>query len=233
LGKKTVILKLFRFDPSTDSAPTYKSYELPYGDDTTVLDLLEHIHEHEEPFSFQRECKSFKCGSCTVNVNGIPVLACKQKINRITDRDPLVIEPLTCFPLIKDLMVDFTYDLQERREKRPFPEFSGDGGLSDIEGGNGNWELLREYFSCIRCAACMEICPVFEGNKGRFAGPLYLLDVARLFFDPRDEANRLVEGITEGIEFCDNCKKCNEVCPVGLDVFQMAVGRLRQKMKEK
>jgi len=207
LRKKTVILKLFRFDPSTDSAPTYTSYELPYGDDTTVLDVLEHIHEHEEPFSFQRECKSFKCGSCTVNVNGIPVLACKQKIGRITDRDPLVIEPLTCFPLIKDLMVDFTYDLQERREKRPFPEFSGEGGLSDIEGENGNWELLRDYFSCIRCGACMEICPVFEGNKGRFAGPLYLLDVARLFFDSRDEANRLVEAITEGIEFCDNCKK--------------------------
>lgn len=231
MRKKTVTVKIFRFDPSADIVPTYKSYEVPYGEDTTVLDLLEHINEHEEPFSFQRECRSFKCGSCTVNVNGIPVLACKQKINRITGRDPLVIEPLSCFPLIKDLLVDFTYDLQERREKRPFPEFSGNGQIPDNDRGKGDWELLREYFFCIRCGACMEICPVFEGNKGKFAGPLYLLDVARLFFDPRDEANRLAEAMTEGIGFCDSCRKCNEVCPVGLDVFHMAVGRLREQME--
>jgi len=62
-----------------DRAPTYQSYELLYEEHTTVLDLFESIHENEEPFSFQRECKSFKCGSCAVRVNGIPVLPVRRK----------------------------------------------------------------------------------------------------------------------------------------------------------
>jgi len=61
----------------------------------------------------------------------------------------------------------------------------------------------------------MEICPVLKEQRGQFAGPLYLLDIARLYFDPRDSGDRLLEAVTEGIEFCNGCKKCNEVCPVG------------------
>ena len=77
----------------------------------------------------------------------------------------------------------------------------------------------------------MEICPARKKSKGKFPGPLYLLDVARLFFDPRDKADRRLEAVTEGIEWCDGYKKCNEVCPVNLDVFEMAVGGLKRQIK--
>ena len=228
--KNTIILKLFRFDPGIDAKPNYRAYEAPYEKHTTLLDLLEYINEHEEPFSFQRECKVFKCGSCTVNVNGRPVLACKEKVQKLKSAKPTVVEPLTCFPLIKDLLVDFTQDLHDRSKMRPFPEFWSHGDIQNIEVKKRESEILREYTSCIRCGACMEICPAHKKSKGKFQGPLYLLDVGRLFFDPRDKADRLLEAMIEGIEFCDGCKKCNEVCPADLDVFQMAVGRFKEKI---
>ena len=226
-------LKLFRFDPGIDLAPTYKVYEAPYESYTTVLDLLEYINEHEDPFSFQRECKTFKCGSCTVNVNGRPVLACKEKVQNLRGDKPLVVEPLSCFPLIKDLLVDFSGDLEDRSRIRPFPEFWSPRDVQRIKLNKREGKILKEYAFCIRCGACMEICPALKENPGKFAGPLYLLDVARLFFDPRDKADRRLEAVTEGIECCDGCKKCNEVCPVNLDVFEMAVGGLKRKIKWK
>jgi succinate dehydrogenase/fumarate reductase iron-sulfur protein len=232
LEKKTVLLKLFRFDPGIDKTPAYEFYELPYEENTTVLDLLEYIYKYKEPFSFQRECKSFKCGSCGVNVNGLPILACREKVKDRKGPDTMVIEPLTCFPLIKDLLVDFSCDLQDRGTKRPFPEFWDNGERFKVELEKRDWEILREYSLCIRCGACMEICSAFEENKGKFSGPLYLLDVARLFFDPRDKADRLLEAVTEGLAFCNACKKCNEVCPMRLDVFKMAVERLKERMKQ-
>ncbi len=229
--KKKIRVDLFRFDPAVDRVPAYRSYILPYEGETTVLDLLETINEREEPFSFQRECKSFKCGSCTVNVNGFPVLSCKEKIQKWSETDRLVIEPLTCFPLIKDLLVDFSHDLWEREKRRPFPEYADDPRVGEMKIDRSDGELLREYSFCIRCGACMEICPAFKEKGGKFAGPLYLLDISRLFLHPRDQANRLLEAVVEGIEFCTECKKCNEVCPAGLDVFQLAVGKLREGRK--
>ena len=229
-NRNTIMLKLFRFDPATDIAPTYKSYKVPYEKHTTLIDLLEYINENEDPFSFQRECKIFKCGSCAINVNGKPYLACKEKVQNLKDLSPLVVEPLTCFPLIKDLSVDFAYDMQERSKIRAFPEFWANKDFQGIRFKKRDSEWFAKYSSCIRCGACMEVCPALKRNRGKFVGPLYLLDVARLFFDPRDKANRRLEAITEGVEFCSGCKKCNAVCPVDLDVFKMAVGWFKERI---
>lgn len=227
-----VAVRLFRFDPGTESRPRYTEYAIAYDDHTTVLDALEHIHRNEEAVSFQRECRMFKCGSCALNVNGRPYLACKTKVRDFPRGDRLVIEPLTCFPLIKDLLVDFSEDLPQRRGLRPFPESipsgSGNAGVGERER-----EVLGRYTSCIRCAACLEICARVGRNGPESVRPLYLLDVGRLAADPRDGADRLLEAISEGIRGCNACQECNRVCPVGLDVFGLAVGRFRRMMEER
>ena len=226
----SITLRLFRYDPGRDSAPTFKEYAVSYDEHTTVLDLLEYVNEYEEPFAFQRECRLFKCGSCGVNVNGQPCLACKKRVHEFTDRDVFVVEPLTCFPLIKDLLVDFSADLEQRSRLRPFPE-AASAGIYDSSPTTKECEGLRDYTSCIRCAICVEICSKAEKNRQERVNPLHLLDLARLALDPRDRADRLLQALGEGIRGCNGCQECNAACPVGLDVFGLSVGRLREMMR--
>jgi len=222
-----VQVRLFRFDPGSDPAPRYTEHALPYDEHTTVLDVLEFLHEQGEPFAFQRECRMFKCGSCAVKVNGRPYLACKQRVEALPDLAQLVIEPLTCFPLIKDLMVDFSADLAQRARLRPFPEAASAGLPSpSLTGAQG--DRLREYTSCIRCACCVEACAAGAQTRQKSLNPLHLLDLARLADDPRDRADRLLAALSEGLNGCDSCCACTIACPVGLDVFRLSVGRLRE-----
>ena len=228
---ETLTLRLFRFDPGVDTEPTYYDYTVSYDEHTTVLDLLEWVNEHEEPFSFQRECRMFKCGVCTVNVNGRPCLACKERVSQIRDRDLLVIEPLSVYPVIKDLQVDFSVDLTQRGALRPFPEGAA-AGVSHWQPTGKDSEQLREYTACIRCGMCVEVCAKVVKNSQEDVNPLHMLDLARLSLDPRDQANRLLEALSEGIRGCTECHQCNQVCPVDLDVFELSVGKLRNLLQE-
>ncbi len=228
--EQEITLRLFRFDPGCDAGPTYQDYVVQYDEHTTILDLLEYVHEHKEPFAFHRECRLFKCGICAVNVNGRPTLACKERVCQRQDRDLLVIEPLTCYPVIKDLMVDFTVDLYQRGGLRPFPEASAAGAFPGELTAKES-ELLREYTACIRCGICVEACALVVKNRQEQVNPLHMLDLARLALDPRDRADRLMEALSEGVRGCTECRQCDQVCPVDLDVFDLSVGRLREMLR--
>lgn len=223
---QSTTVRLFRFDPGSDAEPRYTQHPMAYDEHTTVLDLLEAIHDTAEPFAFQRECRMFKCGSCAVKVNSRPVLACKKRIQDLGDPSALAIEPLTCFPLIKDLLVDFSPDLTQRAKLRPFPEAASAGvRTGSVTGADG--DVLRQYTSCIRCAVCVQACADRGPGRKERVNPLHLLDLARLASDPRDRAARVLEALSEGLTSGDDCRECDRVCPVGLKVFELSVGRLR------
>jgi len=154
-----ISLSIFRYDPSCDIKPEYADYEVPYRTGMSLLDGLDYIHAHEEPIAFQKDCKRHICGSCTVRLNGMPVLACMRKIAPSEVNQKFKVEPLTCLPLIKDLMVDFGVDLPARARLRPSPEVLKviDGLPLKLE--KKQWEEQESYALCIRCYACVEICP--------------------------------------------------------------------------
>ncbi len=220
-----VSLDIFRFDPNCDSGPRYETYEVPYWEGMSVLDCLEYVEKNLAPIAFQRDCKRYMCGSCTVRLNGTPVLACKRKIALSETTRTMKLEPLTCLPPIKDLMVDFSEDLRARLRLRPFPE---NPKLRKVKLGSAQYERQKPYALCIRCYACVEACPAVKRAGSKFIGPLLMQDIARLSVDKRDSANRLAEAQKEGLGECKNCPKlCNKVCPAGLDVYAMTKKQLR------
>ena len=230
-GERTTV-RLFRFDPARDATPRYVDHCVPYDEHTTILDLLEHVHEHIEPLAFHRECRMFKCGICAVNVNGRPALACKARVNQCADRAVLVIEPLACYPVIKDLMVDFTVDLYDRGNLRAFPEGAATVGAAATATARES-EVLREYTTCIRCGICVEACARVLKNGQEQVNPLHMLDLARLALDPRDQTDRVIEALGEGLRGCTECRQCNQVCPVDLDVFELSIVRLRTMAEDR
>ena len=87
-------LKVFRFDPETEKAPHYDTFELEAEPTDRVLDLLEKVRgEHDGTLAFRRSCAHGVCGSDAMRINGKNALACKVLV-RDLNSDHITIEPL-------------------------------------------------------------------------------------------------------------------------------------------
>ncbi|UCE40459.1 MAG: LUD domain-containing protein [Candidatus Aminicenantes bacterium] len=84
---------------------------------------------------------------------------------------------------------------------------------------------LDKILSCLKCGGCMLICPIFQSLGGHvYGGPVYPGGVGLLL----TALTHSIKKSAEGWDFCSDCKKCEEFCPVGLPT-----GELLLKLKGK
>jgi len=107
MDMKQVDLKISRFDPSKDSKPYYKEYQIQVTSSMSVLMAMEYIYEHmDETLAFRRYCcGTSRCNSCLMQLNGKKIRACSTLCE---EGKTLVVEPLKGYRVIKDLVVDFS-----------------------------------------------------------------------------------------------------------------------------
>ena len=73
-----------------------------------VLDALNYIKSYVDgSLSFRWSCRMGICGSCGMNVNGTPTLTCASFLRDFYPRE-VVVEPLSNFPVIRDLVIDMS-----------------------------------------------------------------------------------------------------------------------------
>ena len=101
-----ITLKVFRFDPKMDEAPSYVDYKVPWSEGLLVLNALKYIRDNiDDTLAFRDFCCGCAwCMSCLMAVNGKGVRTCSWLLK---PGDELVVEPLQGNPVIKDLVVDF------------------------------------------------------------------------------------------------------------------------------
>ncbi len=87
--------------------------------------------------------------------------------------------------------------------------------------------VLREALYCVRCGACMNVCAPYQAVGGHvFGGPTYQSGIGVAW-----EAG--VSGLQTAAEFnelCTTCSRCQDVCPVRIDIPWMTSvvrGRVR------
>ncbi len=219
--------KVFRFDPETDEAPRFETFEVPYVPQMRVLDVLDHIHENmAQDIGYRWFCGVQKCGCCAVRVNGRELLACWEPAEM-----DMVIEPLRHAPLVRDLVVDRTpfEDKLMRLEtwlQRPEPYPGFPEPLS-----HRAMVPAIEALKCLACLACQSVCPVLEDGGGEgFIGPAPLVQLAQLALDPRDGADRGLAAARDGGIFqCISCYKCQEVCPTEVKVVDGIIEPLKRR----
>jgi iron-sulfur cluster protein len=84
---------------------------------------------------------------------------------------------------------------------------------------------LNKILYCLKCGGCMLICPVFKALGGHvYGGPVYPGGIGVLL----TAITRSFEESSALLDFCADCKKCEEFCPVGIPT-----GDLIQKLKTK
>ena len=106
MEKSEISVRIFRFDPKTETKPTFSDYKLPYSRGATILGVLRYIYENVDRTLAFRDyhCAAQICGGCRVKVNGKVVKACNEGIQ---PGAVLTIEPFDRKRVIRDLAVFF------------------------------------------------------------------------------------------------------------------------------
>lgn len=207
-----------RFDPELDREPRWESFGVEIEDHQTVLDALLLIADTIDPtLAFRRTCRSGICGACAGTVNGGSCLLCQFSIGEaasgLDDDEPLRVEPLQGFTVLRDLVVDMGafFDQFDRARAWLIPNPEYDGVLS-AEAASALWPAL----SCVTCGICA------SGQSDE--GGLHAAAVSRvlsLAHDPRDALGRerLSElGVRPDRAFAEKLKS---VCPKDMDVSRL------------
>jgi len=229
MSSEKISLRVFRFDPNKDNKPRYETYAVPNQGKMTVLDALMWINDSIEPIGFRYECRFWSCGSCGVIANGYPILACKH-----VAENGMTVDPLPIYPMIKDLVVDTSQYNTKRRQLRPFLERTKP--LKPFPEPEVTYEVdqkYREYVDCIDCLLCQVVCPVLKKPGTKFAGPALMTYLARFSQDPRDELDRVIIALSEGLMECTLCGKCDKVCPKGRKITEVDIMRLMRPAKQR
>ncbi|MDO5455886.1 MAG: LUD domain-containing protein [Eubacteriales bacterium] len=90
-------------------------------------------------------------------------------------------------------------------------------------------EAFREIFDCIRCGACLDVCPAFALLGGHVYGSkVYTGGIGTLLshFLVSEERAEQIQNI------CLQCGRCKEVCGGGLHIPEMIM-KLRERSTEK
>lgn len=105
MDRKTIRLKVFRFDPAKDKNPRFQEYEIEKEDKMSVLRALQSIYENTDgTLSINGYyCYRKLCTLCMLRINGRNKLSCRTLV-----QDNMTIEPVKEYLLIKDLVVDFS-----------------------------------------------------------------------------------------------------------------------------
>ena len=217
----TITLDVFRYLPDQEDRPRYQTYSVPYRTDWVVLDALNYIKDYlDGTLTYRWSCRMGVCGSCGMMVNGEPKLTCAAFLKDYYP-EPIKVEPLTNFPVIRDLVVnldDFLHKLKEVKAWLiPKEEKAVEAGeyLQTPE----QLAHYKQYSMCINCMLCYAACPVY-GLEPKFVGPAAIALAQRYNLDSRDgAADERAETIasSEGIWECTFIGECSRVCPKHVD----------------
>ncbi|HEX5579486.1 MAG TPA: succinate dehydrogenase/fumarate reductase iron-sulfur subunit [Candidatus Limnocylindria bacterium] len=222
---------VFRGGPEDEGS--YQQFSVPVEEGMVVLDALHWIQANEAPdLAVRWNCKAAKCGSCSAEVNGMPSLTCKTRITDLPSDQPIRVEPMRTFPLIRDLVTDVSWNYEINSRIQPFTP------PADVPQEAWRWqqqdiERVQEFRKCIECFLCQDVCHVLRNHetKNPFLGPRYMVRVAGLELHPMDQGDRRKWLKDDGnIGYCNITKCCTEVCPEHIKITDNAIIPLKERV---
>jgi len=228
-----VRVKIKRFDPERDRRPVWREYTVALEPSDRVLDALHAVKwHHDGSLAFRRSCAHGICGSDAMQINGKNRLACTIMVKDL--KQPIVIEPMRAFPVLKDLVVDMKGFFAKYRAIKPYVVTHGPLPKREHLQSPAERERFDDTTKCILCGACTTACPSFWANA-EFLGPAAIVQAHRFLFDSRDEgaAERLsVLNAASGVWRCRTIFNCTEGCPRGIQITK-AIGEVKQLLVAK
>ena len=218
-----IILKIQRFNPEKDEPPAYQRFRVAVEPTDRILDALMYIKLFQDgSLGFRKSCAHGVCGSDAMRINGRDRLACKTLVKDVAESDgaEVIIDPLTHFPIQRDLIVDQSSFFKKYRSIKPY--LINDEPVAEKERIQTQEERMAfdDTTNCILCSACFSACPVLEENPD-FLGPAIIAQAFRFLADSRDmgfEERLPVLDHPNGVWPCQNHFHWTRVCPRGIKI---------------
>ncbi len=224
------LLQIWRGDASGGELV---SYEVETETGMVVLDAVLEVQAHQaQDLAVRWNCKAAKCGSCAAEVNGKPRLMCKTPLQHLPEDEPITIEPLRTFPLIRDLVTDVSWNYSVNKRIPPFMAKAG----TDWRVAQEDVERSQEFRKCIECFLCQDVCHILREHHmyDDYFGPRFLVRLASLEMHPEDGVDRLDLVADEGgLGLCNITKCCTEVCPEGIHITDNAIIPLKERVVDR
>lgn len=210
-----------RDDPNSESY--WEEFEIPYRPAMNLIGCLMEIQkrpvnskgEKTTPVVWDAACLEEVCGSCSMVINGRVRQACSTLVDRLPQ--PLLVEPMSKFPCIRDLRVDRQSMFNNLKKVRAWIPIDGTYNLGPGPRVNPkDQQVAYELSRCMTCGCCLEACPQVN-PRSNFIGAAPLSQVRLFNMHPTGQLNadeRLDAIMGDGgLEDCGNAQNCVEACP--------------------
>jgi len=225
--------KIYRGDDERGELVSYKC-EITEG--MVVLDAIHRIQaDQANDLACRWNCKAGKCGSCSVEINGKPKLACMTRMNEFEEDQTVVITPLKSFPVLKDIVTDVSWNYEQNKKITPFSPSDKDKE-KDFVMMQKDVDRVQHFRKCIECYLCQNVCHVVRDNdaKEKFVGPRFMTRLASLEMHPYDRADRISDIKNDhGSGMCNITKCCTDVCPEEIQITDDAIIPLKERVVDR
>jgi succinate dehydrogenase / fumarate reductase iron-sulfur subunit len=244
---RTVRFKIRRQD-APGGLPRWEEFDVPVEPGANIISCLQWIAAHpttregeaSTPVTYDSGCLEEVCGSCTMVINGTVRQSCSCLVDKYApnDGDTITLEPMSKFPVVRDLAVDRQRFFEALKKVKAWVPIDGTYDLGKGPTESPEHQQMRYKLSeCMSCGCCLEACPQYTLEESpadwdeAFIGAAPMSQ-ARLFNEhgtgkvlAGDRLDALMG--PGGINDCGNAQNCVKVCPKEIPLTESiaAMGR--------
>jgi succinate dehydrogenase / fumarate reductase iron-sulfur subunit len=227
----------FRIWRGDSTGGQFRDYTTDVVPGMVVLDAIHQIQAAQAgDLACRWNCKAGKCGSCSAEINGKPRLMCMTRLTDLPLSEPVIVEPIKAFPLIRDLVTDVSWNYEVKKKIKPFKPRTPDAPDGTWRMAQADVDRVQEFRKCIECFLCQDVCHVLRDHAlhPEFIGPRFLTYVAALEMHPLDVEDRLsdLRG-QQGIGYCNITRCCTTVCPEHIVITENAIIPLKERVVDR
>ena len=216
-------LKIKRYNPDQKKS-WVQSYNVEAGRILRFVDVFRKIcNEQDSTLAWNSSCEHGQCGTCSIKVNGKPVIACELLVENAVasfGTTSFTIEPLDIAPVVRDLIIDMEQAYERVHRAKPFII-----DLRPLQEEEKAYNILprdqEQYVEATRCINCFCCASACMSSHNNFIGPnAALASIVRLM-DPREQVKEERLELLyseEGVYRCHTSRACSFVCPKEIDV---------------
>lgn len=156
-------------------------------------------------------CMQSMCGGCAMVINGRPALACATFADTVKG-EILVLEPLSKFPVVADLIVDRSIIYKNLIDAKAY---------LDRVAENDRHQRKQQYSvaKCLKCGLCLEVCPNYRLG-GDFFGAVLANESYLIASQSPDKKPSIVKSYkTHFGAGCSKALSCQSVCPMEIETI--------------
>ena len=215
---------------SPDSDWYWQSFTYEGPEHVTVAAVLDALNYTDDLFDtegnpatkirWECSCMQAVCGGCAMVINGVPALACSTFADEVGGKD-LVLEPLSKFPVVADLVVDRSIIYENLNNAKAYLD-----GVAI--GEKKHYKHQYSVAKCLKCGLCLEVCPNYHPG-GSFFGAVLANESYLISSQSENGAPDVVDEYKKHFGAgCSKALSCQTVCPAGIETIT-SIMRMNRK----